>query len=162
DSFTYKANDGTTDSQNVAMVTLLVTPVNDAPTATPQSVSTAEDTALPMTLAGIEIGTAAGDVVYTITVPPAQGTMTGGTGPSRTYTPAPNYNGPDAFEFKVPDRGDPDNCGPPGPTCAAALQSAAAATVSIAVTPVNDAPTATAQSVSTAEDTALPITLAGT
>src|SRR5207244_6335656 len=32
DSFTYKANDGTTDS-NVATVTLTINPVNDAPVA---------------------------------------------------------------------------------------------------------------------------------
>src|SRR5205823_4787533 len=55
------------------------------------------------------------------------------------------YNGPDSFTFTVSD---------------AALTSAAA-TVSITVTAVNDAPVANAQSVTTAEDTAAAITLTG-
>src|SRR5262249_26975238 len=62
-----------------------------------------------------------------------------------TYTPAANYNGPDSFTFKVND---------------GALDSTLAS-VSITVTAVNDAPTAASQSVSTNEDTALPITLSG-
>src|SRR5262249_22667186 len=50
DSFTYKANDGTTDTQNVAMVTLLVTPVNAKPSADTKAVSTLVDTAVGVTL----------------------------------------------------------------------------------------------------------------
>jgi len=45
DSFTYKANDGTVDS-NVATVTITVTAVNDAPVAVNDAVTTAEDTAV--------------------------------------------------------------------------------------------------------------------
>src|SRR5207302_8687149 len=44
DSFTFKANDGSLDS-NVATVNLTVTAVNDAPIASGGSFSTAEDTA---------------------------------------------------------------------------------------------------------------------
>src|SRR5207244_1593132 len=44
DSFTYKANDGTLNS-NVATVTITVTPVNDPPVANAQSVTTNQDTA---------------------------------------------------------------------------------------------------------------------
>ena len=69
--------------------------------------------------------------------PPAHGTLSG-TAPNLTYTPAANYNGADSFTFKVND-GTVDS---------------AAATVSITVTAVNDAPVADAQSVTTAEDTA--------
>src|SRR5262249_11225689 len=45
DSFTYKANDGSLDS-NVATVTLTVTAVNNAPVAANDSYTTSEDTAL--------------------------------------------------------------------------------------------------------------------
>ena len=44
DSFTYKANDGTIDS-NIATVNLTITPVNDAPLAEAQTVMTDEDVA---------------------------------------------------------------------------------------------------------------------
>ena len=50
DSFTYKANDGTADS-NVATVTITVTPVNDAPVAANDSYTTDEDTPLTVTRA---------------------------------------------------------------------------------------------------------------
>ena len=45
DSFTYKANDGTVNS-NVATVALTITTVNDAPVAVNDAYTTAEDTAL--------------------------------------------------------------------------------------------------------------------
>ena len=50
---------------------------------------------------------------------------------SFTYTPAANYNGPDSFTYKAND-GTPD-CN--------------VATVTITVTPVNDAPVAKADTV---------------
>src|SRR5436190_2084372 len=45
DTFTYKANDGTVDS-NVATVAITITAVNDAPVAVNDSVTTAEDIAV--------------------------------------------------------------------------------------------------------------------
>ena len=135
-------NDGTVDSA-VATVSITVTPVNDAPVAVAQSLSTAEDTALPVTLAGTDVDLDA--LTYTLVTPPANGTLSG-TAPNLVYTPNANSNGADSFTFTVND-GTVDSV---------------AATVSITVTPVNDAPVAVAQSVTTAEDTALPITLAGT
>ena len=142
DSFTFKANDGTIDSAT-ATVSITVTPVNDAPVAAAQSVTTAEDTAKAITLTATDVEGSA--LSYTIVLPPSNGSLSG-TAPNVTYTPAANYNGADSFTFKAND-GTIDS---------------AAATVSITVTPVNDAPVATAQSVITAEGVALPITLAGT
>ncbi len=66
-----------------------------------------------------------------------------GSGSSRTYAPAANYNGPDSFTYKVTDRGDPDPCSGPAPACSAALDSYTR-TVSITVNPVNDKPSASA------------------
>jgi len=141
DSFTFVANDGTVDSP-IATVSITVTPVNDAPVAIAQNGTTAEDTPLPVTLGGSDVeGSALG---FTLVTPPANGTLTG-TAPDVTYTPSPNFNGADGFTFVAND-GTADS---------------AEATVSITVTPVNDAPMAIAQNLGTAEDTALPITLTG-
>jgi hypothetical protein len=142
DSFTFKANDGTVDSA-IATVTLAVAAVNDVPVATDQSVTTAEDTAKAITLAGADVE--GSTLTYAVVTQPAHGTLTG-TAPDITYTPAANYYGADSFSFKVND----------------GMVDSTNATVSITVTTVNDAPVATAQSVTTAEDTAKAITLAGT
>jgi hypothetical protein len=42
-------------------------------------------------------------LTYTIVTPPAHGTISAGTGASRTYTPTTNYVGPDSFTFKAND-----------------------------------------------------------
>ncbi|HYU79619.1 MAG TPA: Ig-like domain-containing protein [Vicinamibacterales bacterium] len=99
DSFTYKANDGSVDS-NVASVTITITLVNDAPVANSQSVTTAENTAVAITLTAADVE---GDpLTYTIVTPPTHGTLTG-SGANRTYTPQLNYVGPDSFTFGVND-----------------------------------------------------------
>src|SRR5207249_3998110 len=110
-------------------------------------------------LAGTDVETAPANLSFTVTVNPTHGVLSG-TAPNLTYTPTANYNGPDSFKFTVTDRGDPDNCSPVGPACAAALTSAPA-TVTITITPVNDAPVATPQNLNTTEDTPLAITLSG-
>ena len=142
DSFTFRANDGLTNSAT-ATVTITVTAVNDAPVASAQSVSTPEDTAKAITLSSSDVDGNA--LTYAIVALPAHGTLTG-TGASRTYTPAANYNGADSFTFKAND---------------GSVDSATAA-VSITVSAVNDAPVATAQSVATDKNVAKNITLAGT
>jgi hypothetical protein len=124
DSFTFKVNDGQTDS-NIATVTITVRPVNDAPTAQGQTVATDEDVALPIVLAAADVD---GDsLTYTVLTAPEHGTLTG-TASNLTYTPAANYNGPDGFTFRVNDGQVNSNV----------------ATVSITVRPVNDAPVCTA------------------
>lgn len=142
DSFTFKVNDGSVDS-NIATVAITVTAMNDAPVANGQLVSTTEDTAKLITLSGSD---ADGDpLTYTVVAQPAHGGLTG-TAPNLTYTPAANYNGTDSFTFEVNDGSVDSNI----------------ATVSITITPVNDAPIANGQSVSTPEDTAKAITLTAT
>ncbi|MFN8469350.1 MAG: Ig-like domain-containing protein [Caldilineaceae bacterium] len=141
DSFTFKANDGTLDS-NVATVTINVTAVNDAPLANNQNVTTAEDTALNIVLTATDVEL--NPLTYSIVTQPAHGTLTGTT-PNVTYTPAANYFGADSFTFKANDGTADSNV----------------ATVSINVTAVNDAPLANPQSVTTAQNTAANITLTG-
>jgi VCBS repeat-containing protein len=130
DGFTFKVNDGTFDS-NTATVSITVTAVNDAPTASNASRTTAEDTAISGTLAASDVD---GDTLTFSKADPAHGTVTvnASTG-AYTYTPAANYHGPDSFTFKVND-GTVDS---------------GTATVSITVTPVNDAPVASDGSATT-------------
>ncbi len=142
DSFTFKANDGKLDSA-VATIAIVVAPVNDAPKAVAQSVTTAEDTAVVVKLAGTDIEN--DTLTCVIVTEPKNGTLTG-TGANRTYTPKADFNGTDSFTFKANDgKLDSD-----------------VATVTVVVTAVNDAPKAVAQVVTTSEDTAVAIKLAGT
>ena len=121
---------------------LITNPDNQPPTADPQSVTTPEDTSLDIVLAGSDPD---GDALsYNIAAGPSHGTLTG-TAPSLTYQPAANYNGADSFTFTVSD----------------GMATSAPATVSISVTPLNDAPVANPQSVATQQNTAVAITLTG-
>ena len=137
DSFTFKANDGVLDS-TAATVSITVTAVNDAPVATSQSVTTNEDTAKAIALGVTDPDNST--FTFTITTPPAHGTLSG-TAPALTYTPAANYNGADSFSFKANDGTVDSNV----------------ATVSITVTAVNDAPVANDDTATTPEDTAITI-----
>lgn len=142
DSFTFRVSDGARNS-NTATVNLLVTPVNDPPLALGGSVTLAEDTPINLVL---DASDPDGDLLaYTLVALPAHGTLMG-SGATRTYTPAPNYSGEDAFTFRVSD----------GST------ESSPATVTLTISPVNDAPAAASQSLSTPEDTAKAITLSGT
>jgi Bacterial Ig domain len=125
-----------------AVSDVFVATANTAPTATGQSVTTPEDTALAITLTGTD---PEGDPLTFTHAVAAHGTITG-TGADLVYTPAPNYHGPDSFTFTVTDPSGLSDTG----------------LVSITVSSVNDAPVADDQSVSTLEDTALAITLTAT
>ena len=127
---------------DTAAISVAVNNVNDAPVATAQTVTTAEDTAKAITLSGTDIELS--PLTYAIVTPPEHGILSG-TAPNLTYTPAANYTGPDSFAFKAND---------------GALNSAAA-TVAITVTPVNDAPVALAQSVTVPQNVASKIWLIG-
>ena len=72
---------------------------NAAPTATDQTVTTPEDTALPITLAGTDPD---GDPLTFTYTQPSAGTVTG-TAPNVTYTPTANACGTDSFTFTVSD-----------------------------------------------------------
>lgn len=142
DSFTFKVNDGTIDS-NTATVTITITSVNDAPIADDQDVSTAEDTAKAIVITGSDVD---GNLLtYSIVTQPIHGTLSGSV-PNVTYTPEANFNGIDSFTFKVND----------------GIVDSNIATVTVTVTAVNDTPVAVPQSKIVVEDTATEITLTGT
>lgn len=141
DAFTFVVNDGEFDSAP-ATISLTVNPINDLPVAADQSIAMQEDVAVAVTLAATDIEN--DPLTFAIQSGPANGSLTGAA-PNLIYTPAPNFFGSDSFTFTANDGGG----------------DSAAATVSIAVTPVNDSPIAQAQSVATAEDTATPVILTG-
>jgi PKD repeat protein len=128
DSFTFKARDGTSDS-NVATIALSVTSTNVPPLATDLSLTTAEDTPLAIVLAGTDAD--GGTVVAAPTSAPAHGAFVAGV-----YTPDLHFNGTDSFTFLVTDGQGGSDSG----------------TVTIAVTPVNDPPEPSFDEVLTAED----------
>lgn len=138
DSFSFKANDGAADS-NTATVNLSVLPMNDAPASSDQTVTTDEDTARAIMLSASDVDS--DSLTYSVVNAPTHGTLSGNA-PNLTYTPDTDYNGADSFTFAASDGKATSN-----------------ATVSISVTPVNDAPVASGQSVTTDEDTARNITL---
>ena len=83
-----------------AVVSITVTPVNDAPIADGQSVVTPEDASLNIILTASD---EEGDTLsYVVLSAPINGTLSG-TAPNLTYTPSPNFNGADSFTFKVND-----------------------------------------------------------
>ena len=114
--------------------------VNGAPVAQPVSATTGEDTTVQITLAASDPDGEA--LAYTITTNPAHGTVTllGGVA---TYTPAPDYYGPDTFSFRASD----------------GTSSSNVATVSINVSPINDAPSALDGATALDEDTQIEIML---
>lgn len=96
---------------------------NRAPTAAAASLVGDEDTDIVGRLSGADRD---GDsLTFNVVRLPDHGTLAVEAGGSFKYTPLVNYNGGDSFEFYVSD----------------GQKSSASATVSIAVTAVNDAPT---------------------
>jgi hypothetical protein len=94
----FQASDGSlTGFENI---TITVNNVNRAPVANDQSITTDEDTSKAITLTASDVD---GDTLtFSIVAGPANGSLTG-TAPNVTYTPNPNYNGPDSFTFKAYD-----------------------------------------------------------
>lgn len=141
DSFTFKVGDGGLES-GVATVTLAVAAVNDAPSAAPVSATTDEDTPVALTLAGSDPD---GDALaFSLTEGPQHGSLSG-TAPHLVYTPDLNFNGTDTLRYQVND---------------GTVDSAVAA-VTLAVTPVNDAPLALPAQLVTEEEEPLALELSG-
>jgi VCBS repeat-containing protein len=144
DIFSFKANDGTSDS-NPAPVSMLVDPVNDTPVATDETKTMSEDGGpLSIDFGALlsDVETSEANLTYDITDPdPAKGSL-GGEGSTRNFTPAADFNGTVNIDYTLADRGDPDNCSAANPPCAAA-QVSAQKTVSVTVDAVNDAPSFT-------------------
>jgi hypothetical protein len=101
DSFTFKVNDGTTDSNTATVSITIQGPSNSPPAANNQAITVNKNEQQAITLTATDPNN--DPLQYTIVTQPAHGTITGGTTASRTYTPATDYVGPDSFTFKVND-----------------------------------------------------------
>jgi VCBS repeat-containing protein len=140
DSFSYKVNDGTVDS-NVATITLTVTPVNHAPTASDGSATVAEDGAVAID-PGKNANDVDGDPLSVVIVSgPAHGSLVRNADGTFTYMPTPYYAGGDSFTYKVNDGTVDSNV----------------ATIVLTVTPVNHAPVAVNDTAAT--DQGVPVTI---
>lgn len=130
--------------------TILITinPVNDAPVANNNGFSTAEDTGLTVPGAGVlgndsDIDSAGLNAI--LVTGPVQGNLTLNVNGSFTYTPNANFNGSDSFTYQANDGTLTSNI----------------ATVTITVTPVNDAPIANPNSFTAVAGTPLTIAAPG-
>ncbi len=141
DSFTYRVNDGTRNS-NTVTVSITVTPVNDAPVAVADNRTVAEGGALSIAVLGNDTDPDS-TLAYTrvaIQSLPTHGTVV--VGPAGvTYTHNGSETTADSFTYRVND----------------GTRNSNTVTVSIAVTPVNDAPVAVADVVAVAEGGTLSI-----
>ncbi|QJW84707.1 tandem-95 repeat protein [Ramlibacter terrae] len=164
-SFTYSVTDdlGLADG-TPATVTIAVTAVNDAPVANDVAASGAEDGGtITVMLSGTDVDGTVTNVTFTSLPTSAQGRVyidsalttlaaTGtsyGIGTSRVYfVPAANFNGTVDFGYSVRDNSGATDATP--------------GTVTITVTPVNDAPVAGGATGSGVEDAAsIAVTLGG-
>ena len=159
DSFDYVTCNIPVPSQNgigiqcdTATVTITIDPVNDAPIAVDDAETTDED--VPVVVAVLNndgdidsnldpssVQVISGPSNGTVSVNPNTGDV--------TYTPDPNYNGTDTFEYVVCDLPMPSQNGT-GVQCDTA-------TVTITIDPVNDAPLAVDDAETTDED--VPVTI---
>jgi endonuclease I len=117
------------------------TTANQPPTTAPMTATTDEDTTATVPLRATDPD---GDALtWTITQPPAHGRASV-AGSTMTYVPDADFHGTDRVGVSVSDG-----------------QSSVATTVTITVTPVNDAPVARDVAASTTRDASVPVQLSG-
>jgi len=118
-------------------------PANNPPVAYDGSLSTAEDTPVSGSLVGTDPDN--DPLTYRLISMGSQGTavLTDVTSGAYTYTPQPHATGSDTFTFQVSDGKADSNI----------------ATVTVTITPVNDAPVAAADSATTPEDTSVSLSV---
>ncbi|HIF9166564.1 TPA: retention module-containing protein, partial [Photobacterium damselae] len=136
DSFTVVVDDGNGGTDTIT-VTVNVTPVNDAPVGEDVSAETQEDTAVTGQLTATDVD---GDnLTFKPGTNPENGSVTVNPDGSWEYVPNPDFNGEDSFTVVVDDgNGGTDTI-----------------TVTVNVTPVNDAPVGEDVTTETQEDTAV-------
>jgi VCBS repeat-containing protein len=147
DSFQYTIKDNSGATSNVATVSITVTPVNDAPIAVADSATVAEGATASINLATNDTDSD-GTIDLTsivITQNPANGSVTVNNNGTVSYTHNGSNTTTDSFQYTIKD-----NSG----------ATSNVATVSITVTPVNDAPIAVADSATVAEGATASINLA--
>lgn len=141
DGFTYTISDG--EKKDTAEVIITVNPVNDAPVAQDDTVTTDEDTQIVITsLLSNDIDLDLDPLSIVSMTAAAHGVLTDNGNGTYTYTPDAEYSGSDSFTYTISDGKKEDS-----------------AEVSITVSHVNDAPEAQNDSFTTDEDA--PILISG-
>ena len=146
DSYTYEACDPSNACDD-ATVTIDVIAVNDPPVAVDDSAATDEDIAVTVDATNNDSDPDGNldPATATVTSGPSNGTVVNNGDGTFTYTPDPDFNGTDSFDYSVCDsKGECDS-----------------ATVTITVNAVNDAPVAIDDTYSTLEDTTLTVGIPG-
>jgi len=139
DEFTYVANDSKSNS-NVATVSIVITPTNDAPSALDDAETTKEDDPVEIDVLDND-SDPDGDMLSVDWVTQPTNGSVNNDGNAVTYTPDPNFDGIDTFTYGVSDgNGGIDS-----------------ALVTVTVAAQNDAPIAQNDSSGTAEDTSVAI-----
>ena len=147
DTFSYAASDGLLLSAPV-VVTISVTPVNDAPLANADAFTLNEDTSLSIALPGILANDSdvEGSPLTAIRIAgPTRGTIVFNANGSFTWTPPANFNGTESFTYRASD----------------GLLTSAPAVVTLTVLPVNDAPIAVNDSFTTNFNTPINVAAPG-
>ncbi len=130
DSFTYEVCDNGTPSEcSTATVNINIIGENDAPIAVNDTDTTTEDTPFTGNATANDSDIEGDNLTVNITpiTPPQNGTLVLLASGFYSYTPNPDFYGTDTFEYEICDDGNPVLCD--------------IASVTIDVTPVNDAPT---------------------
>jgi large repetitive protein len=105
DSFTYQVSDGIASS-NTTMVSITVSPVDDAPVAAPDAYALDEDATLTVPGTGVLANDTdvEGDTLSAVLLSgPSHGTLALNADGSFTYTPDANFNGTDSFTYQASD-----------------------------------------------------------
>ena len=141
DTLSFKVNDGISDS-SPAVVTIIISPVNDKPTALPKTKNVSEQVSDNIILEGTDPD--GDDLTYIITKEPLNGTYTLNAN-TVVYVSNSDTATVDSFKYKVNDgKLDSD-----------------IVDVQISIEPVNDVPTVKSQNLSTIEDIELKFVLEG-
>ncbi|MDZ4253021.1 MAG: Ig-like domain-containing protein, partial [Sulfuritalea sp.] len=141
DVIDYLVGDG--QASTATQLTFVVSAINDAPTLADQAFVTAEDTILAGNLLATAADVEGDSLTVTLVAGPANGTLALDADGGFVYTPNINFNGSDAFTYRVND-GELDS---------------GLATVALTVMPVNDAPVIAPRTVTLDEDTQFVIDL---
>jgi VCBS repeat-containing protein len=149
DTFTYRLSDGAANS-NIATVSIIVQALNDPPIAVDDSYTTAEDTPLSVAAPGVlgndtDPDSPPSSLSAQLVSPPLGAAFALNPNGSFSYTPSPEFNGDVTFTYRVSD----------------GAATSAPATVTIHVTPVNDAPVAVDDAYTAAPNTPLTINAPG-
>ena len=107
DSFIYTIDDLSGVSSNTGIMSLTITPVNDAPIAANDSLTATQDTALVINpasdLLGNDSDVEGNPLTITSFTQPANGTVVDNGDGTWTYTPNSNFYGNDSFTYTVDD-----------------------------------------------------------